>query len=671
MKIKGKILSAILGTAFSVLLLWGIFTILSYGNINGDLQEVSGQVSAKLGEESKQLLESANTEITTELAHSYSTSINENFLKIKNQVLTVSNYVERLYEDRENAVQREMDLSSGIMLMPDVDMEKVQEDYNILYTLGDLIQSEPDHNVELVDLYILTANGLGWDGSDVDYRGTVDYDFREVENAWYQDAVQAGTIVWSDVFLGDVTGTLKISCSNPVYDQQKNLIGVVTAGISINHIYESVLGKKDMPYDAALLLDENGEIMVNPDECDPEEIKKDPTKVVAYAPIEETGWSLCIIFPFQEINEVTNALETAIDEQGIWLENALAQQVWRAVKIALLLAVLLIAVIIPFSRTLSKTITTPLEILTREVAEIGSGNLERRVEIHSGDEVEELANRFNIMVTELKEYMDNLEVTTKEKQKIESELNVAKNIQESMLPKIFPKFCHQEGYEIAASMDPAKEVGGDFFDIFYIGDDKKKLAFLVADVSGKGIPAALFMVISKTLLKNHILVEENLEEAVRKANNQLQEGNTQLMFVTAFVAVLNLETGELEWVNAGHNPPLFCRKEKEFSYLDIKRNIVLAVRKRFSYEKETIFMNPGDKIFLYTDGVTEANNNKEELFGEDRLKDVLNSCKEQTPENIRAEVFGQLKKYSEGVSQFDDITMLLLQYQGLDKGEKV
>lgn len=665
MRIRKKILWAILGVAFTVLVITCLITILAFRNVNGELKETSGNLGKELNTQSRELLSGAKDEIVEELANSYSSAINDNFLEIKKQVLTVSEYAERLYADRDTAPHREMDLSKGIMLMPDVDMDEIQRDYDIFYTLGDLIQSEPGHDPELVDLYILTASGLGWDGSDTDYRGTVDYDFREVEGAWYQDAVETGNVVWSDVFYGDVSNELKISCSNPVYDSEENLIGVVTAAISVSHLYESVLNQENVPYEAALILDENGDIMINQEDYDLEEAKNDSGRAVSYAPIEESGWTLCIVFPFDEIERVASAMEQAIDEQSSWISNALERQLTRSMQFMAVAALIVLVGIFFFSRKISDTITHPLDILTKETALIGKGDLDRRVELHSKDEIEQLGNQFNTMVQELKGYMQNLEKTTKEKQKIESELNVARNIQESMLPKIFPTFTNQEGYEVAASMNPAKEVGGDFFDLFYVDGKKEKLAFVVADVSGKGVPAALFMVIAKTLLKNHITSEEDICTAVEKANSQLKEGNTQMLFVTAFIGVLDIPSGRLEWVNAGHNPPLLCRKEGSFSYLDTKKNLVLAVKKKFHYEKEVLSLYPGDKLFLYTDGATEANNTKEELFGEERLKEALNRIKDRSAEEIRKEVFVQVEKYAEGVPQFDDITLMALEYQGM------
>ncbi len=244
-----------------------------------------------------------------------------------------------------------------------------------------------------------------------------------------------------------------------------------------------------------------------------------------------------------------------------------------------------------------------------------------------------------------------------EKQQIESELSIATDIQTSMLPSDFP---NERKFNIYATMNPAKEVGGDFYD-FYMIDDKH-LAVVIADVSGKGVPAALFMVIGKTLLKDHTQSCDDLGEVFSKVNNLLCESNSEGLFITAFAGVLDLDSGEFRYVNAGHNPPLIRRADGSFEYLRPRRGFVLAGMEDIPYLEQSMQLNQGDEFFFYTDGVTEATNARQELYGEERLLSVLNRIGPMNPQEICSMVKSDVDRFVGEAPQFDDITMLSLQY---------
>lgn len=255
-----------------------------------------------------------------------------------------------------------------------------------------------------------------------------------------------------------------------------------------------------------------------------------------------------------------------------------------------------------------------------------------------------------------KKMIQRQEEITKEGERIETELSLASAIQKNMLPSGF--VSHDE-VDIYATMVPAKEVGGDFYDMFFIDDDH--LAICVADVSGKGIPASLVMMISKILIKNVSKIDADVSLAFNRVNNMLCDGNNSSIFVTSWFGIIDLRNGKMEFVNAGHNPPLlFSSKTGEFEYLRTKPNLVLAGMADVSYLKNEIQLEPGDRLFLYTDGVTEATNLKNELYGEIRLKEFLNNhLKFNSKETINA-IKKDLDKFANGALQFDDITMLEL-----------
>lgn len=249
---------------------------------------------------------------------------------------------------------------------------------------------------------------------------------------------------------------------------------------------------------------------------------------------------------------------------------------------------------------------------------------------------------------------------SEERQRIETELDVANRIQADMLPCIFPAFPERPEFDIYAVMNPAKEVGGDFYDFFMV--DEQHLAVVIADVSGKGIPAALFMVIGKTLIKDHTKPDISLGAVFSEVNDLLCDANSEGLFITAFEGVLDLVTGEFHFVNAGHEIPFIARAGEDYEPYRIKPGFVLAGMENMKYQAGSIQLAPGDKIFQYTDGVTEAMNGKEELYGMERLGSVLRMNTAKKPEELLAAVKADVDVFAGGAPQFDDITMLCVEY---------
>ena len=288
-----------------------------------------------------------------------------------------------------------------------------------------------------------------------------------------------------------------------------------------------------------------------------------------------------------------------------------------------------------------------------------------QLNIRTGDEIQALSEAIKTMELEINEYIQDLTTVTAEKERIGAELNVATQIQADMLPRIFPAFPEREEFDVYATMNPAKEVGGDFYDFFLVDDDH--LAVVIADVSGKGVPAALFMVIAKTLIKNHAQNQEAPGTVFTQTNEQLCEGNDAGLFVTGWMGVLEISTGKFVYVNAGHNPPLLKRAGGTFEWLKSRPGFVLAGMEGVRYRENTLQLEPGDRLYLYTDGVTEATNSHEELFGDERLQNALNEYMDLPVEQFLPKIKECIDAFVGDADQFDDITMLALDYQS--KGE--
>ena len=309
---------------------------------------------------------------------------------------------------------------------------------------------------------------------------------------------------------------------------------------------------------------------------------------------------------------------------------------------------------------ISVRLIRPILLLTYETShfvEHGGTLTDAIKRVRGKGELSLLAKSVQQMSVDMNRYIADLTQMTAEKERLGAELSVAAQIQADMLPRVFPPFADHPEIELFASMDPAKEVGGDFYDFFLVDDDH--FAVVVGDVSGKGVPASLFMVIAKTLIKNAALHSQNPAEIFMSVNNQLCENNDTGLFVTCWLGILNIRTGELRFADAGHTRPVVCQAG-EFRFLDMRPNLMLAAMEGISYTEQTLMLAKGDRLFVYTDGVTEATNAQNELYGEERLLAALQKTVGLSSKKILAEVRKDIDGFVQNAPQFDDITMLEL-----------
>ncbi len=305
---------------------------------------------------------------------------------------------------------------------------------------------------------------------------------------------------------------------------------------------------------------------------------------------------------------------------------------------------------------IKRLVVDNIDRVNDSLSQITNGDLNVVVDVRSNSEFASLSDDINSTVVTLKRYIAEAAA------RIDKELEFAKAIQHSALPSIFPPFPNKTEFDIFASMDTAKEVGGDFYDFYFVGEDK--LAFLIADVSGKGIPAAMFMMTSKTLLKSFAETGCEVNDVFTNANAKLCENNEAAMFVTAWMGVLDIKTGLVEFANAGHNPPLVRHKDGSFEYLKSRAGFVLAGMEGLKFRKNELQLGEGDEIFLYTDGVTEATNSNNELYGEERLLAFMNTLRDVPPSEICGLVKADVDAFVGEAPQFDDITMVYLRFNG-------
>ena len=325
--------------------------------------------------------------------------------------------------------------------------------------------------------------------------------------------------------------------------------------------------------------------------------------------------------------------------------------------------ILLLIILVIYGRYLNRNLLKPIQNIAREAVRFARENTRSKSplgeRINISNEIGQLARTIDTMEGDVLNYIDNLTRVTKEKEQIKAELGVATQIQADMLPRDFPA---QKEFELYATMTPAKEVGGDFYDFFMIDDDH--LALVMADVSGKGVPAALFMVRSRTLIKIRAQMGGTPKEILRDVNNQLCEGNDADLFVTVWLGILEISTGKVIASNAGHEYPAIFRAGGQYELLVTKHSPAVATMEGMKFREHEFELHPGDNIYLYTDGVAEATNINDELYGTERMIEALNT----TINSSAAETLFTMKKsvdeFSGEAPQFDDITMLCVKYFG-------
>ena len=347
---------------------------------------------------------------------------------------------------------------------------------------------------------------------------------------------------------------------------------------------------------------------------------------------------------------------SAIPEKEITITRNMVVAMAVAVEVLIFIALTILIYLL-----INKQIVISVNRINHSLSEITNGNLDVTMDVRNNLEFDSLSNDINATVDTLKRYIKDAE------ERIDAELAFAKAIQHSALPSVFPPYPNRTEFEVFATMHTAKEVGGDFYDFYFVDEDN--LAFLIADVSGKGIPAAMFMMQSKTIIKSYAESGISVEEIFTVANEKLCEGNDAGMFVTAWMGILNTKTGKVLFANAGHNPPLVKHADGTYEYLKSRAGLVLAGMDGIRYRKNELQLQPGDSIYLYTDGVTEATDPDNELYGEDRLHAILEKYKDAAPGVICEEVKKDVDAFVGEAPQFDDITMLSLKFYGKEDAQ--
>ncbi|MDR2163107.1 MAG: SpoIIE family protein phosphatase [Clostridiales Family XIII bacterium] len=699
-KVSRKMIFAALLSAFAVFIIAtaAIFFIrVGVANVSKDLGDRAADNSATS---------------MTELAENSLLQVANNRAMLSDATLETVSMAVKVISDKATAIMSHPDWYNDRPIMPPdpknegkivaqvvyadgVDPINLRREVGLLGNLQDLQLALLNAEESIATMQIGSETGVMVMVDDMSSVKTSSYDPRV--RPWYIAAKKERGLIWTDVFDDAFGRGLAITCGMPYYDVDGNIKGVVSGGMLLATLNDTVAGAVVEQSGKTFIVNEKGDILISKDVAKDQDgniirenllenespsmrsaaakmtkgqsgidrvVYGDKEYFMAYSPLKARPWSFVVLVESGEVlkpaevtkKQISDTTDGALDEiQNIFF-IALGSFIVLLVGIAIFE--------IRLSRSVSVGITAPIIKLTKEVRGlIGKEDLALDLRIETGDEIEELADAFTDMTAQLKDHIEHLTVITAEKGRIETELNVARHIQASMLPSVFPPFPDRPEFDLYAIMHPAREVGGDFYDFFLI--DKDTLCLVIADVSGKGVPAALFMMIAKTLIKNNVQSGMRPSEVFEAVNNILCENNDEEMFVTAFMGYFDISTGKFTFVNAGHNPPL-VRQRDGFRPIEARPNFVLAGMPDIRYTENEIILNAGDAICMYTDGVTEAVNSDKELYSLARFIESANGDSLSDLMAFTMNIESSIGRFESGEEQADDITLLTFRYNGED-----
>ena len=650
----------------------------------------------------------------------------ESFHDLQQRVTFLAKYAARVLDDPENVQPGEWDfpdlekdgtLSAAIMLADHLDPSdpETAERIGLVASMSDMMMDLYE-TFEAANVYISLPEGIhlavsrncgGWFRED----GTLK-SFDPAARYWFREAVEAGELIFTDVGDDKETGQLCIVCAMPVYGKNGDLLAVAGSDFFLTDIQEAVQAVGgDGEFHA--IVNRDGQVIFSPREegefrptgdlhageektsgdIEAMDLRRsdnaqlaafmtdvmegrgsaravtleDGTCYMAGAAIGSVGWTEISVYSQEKANEMVRTMLKDIDR--IQADAAASYQAGSGryrILVTLILAAELV-LMLGIAGIQGRNIVRPLNSITERISQIQGSDLEFQMEdtYRTGDEIEVLAGAFSELTKKTAEYVEQVRAVSAEKERIGSELRMARGIQEAMLPGTFPPFPDCLALDIYASMDPAKEVGGDFYDFFFVDPDH--LAMVIADVSGKGVPAALFMMIARTIIKNCAMLGKSAAQILEDANRALCSENRMEMFVTVWIGILDITTGQIVMGNAGHEDPVIYRsREEKWERQKDRHGFVLGGFDDICYQEKEILLQRGDKLFVYTDGVPEACNREGEFFGMERLLQALEPAAPGTPRDVVLSVREAVNSFAEQAEQFDDLTMLCLEYKGND-----
>ncbi len=700
-----KIAGAMILVALSTLLIVSITNLVVINGIRRNMMISSEKMGDMAERTSSETMKAQITEHLLNLAEGKANLANSEFLEFRKSVEIIAAAAQRVYDKQASYPSRDVPLpdakNDGFLAMQllfsestDQNSETIKKETGLLGNVQDVLISVNEKNENMVSDYVASETGIML---QADYISAKKFDengnimpYEAATRPWYIGAKETGKPFYTPVSKDAHTSRTGIMCGVPIVSKGM-FKGVAGAGMYLDNVEELVNSIRVGESSDACMINQDGQIIfstrksgtltaevdgydlrnaANPSlaliakkavdgEKGVDMLNLDGTSYyVAYAPMETIGWSFVIILSKEEVDSPTKQLITSINaftDDSISQTDSSIRSVYYLLVIITIISFLIVALV---AIRLSHLIVRPINKLTDGVRALKGDNLELEWDEKTGDETEVLAYSFKSLTERIRNYIDEVQTITAEKERIGAELNVATQIQADMLPCIFPPFPDRNDFDIFASMTPAKEVGGDFYDFFLLDDDH--LALVMADVSGKGVPAALFMVISKTLIKDQAQMCRSPKTILEEVNNKLYETNAEGMFVTVWLGIMEISTGKIVATNAGHEYPAIRKSDGRFELIKDKHGMIVGAMEDIPYTEYEIELGDGECLFLYTDGVPEATNANNELFGCDRMIDALNKEPMAVPEQLLKNVKASVDEFVGEAPQFDDLTMLAI-----------
>ena len=631
------------------------------------------------------------------------------FVDVQTDVRTLQAFAETLFEHADSFPDHpfyEPDAANDGTAAAQVQHEEgvdpaSSEDLALAANMSEMMLSMFESSDKLDSCFIATTDGciLFVDDRSASYiseSGEV-YPFDVRQRPWYQQAVSEGTLIFTGVEPDSFTGIPGIVCAAPVY-RNGELAAVVGADIFLSSI-DDYVQETSSENGFLVVINEEGKILFSPQKDgifkagmsnESEDLSKSENKALADfvslalkeitpltlievdgtayyaagAPMETLGWTVLTVVEKSITEQPTVAMLSQYEAISDRATSTFEKGAKQSTRMIVILTIAIILLAVNSALILAGRVVKPLEHMTKRINSLSENNQPFEMEdiYRTGDEIELFAESFATLSKRAREYVSQITQITAEKERISTELALATRIQADMLPNIFPAFPDRKEFDIYATMDPAKEVGGDFYDFFLIDDTH--LGMVMADVSGKGVPAALFMMVSKILVQNNAMTCKGPAEVLKAVNDQICSNNREEMFVTVWFGILDTETGKITAANAGHEYPVIALDGGGFELLKDKHGFVIGGMKGIRYKEYEIVLTKGSKLFLYTDGVPEATNAKGQMFGTERMVDVLNEDLSAPPDRILKNVREAVDGFVMEAEQFDDLTMLCVEYLG-------
>jgi|GEM_PF-1644648 len=674
MSIGKKILFSLLGLSLLVTLLLCAISIYGFNDIKATFQQENKTAIDDLYEKNVAEITKSSSKLAISLANYYAQTINIDFERIMGELNTMKGDIETLYNSggTTHAIPISRYEEYIISQAAHPSQQEVNRTLNVLGAATPMFDNILKIEPKISLAYLVLENGMVISSTKTFYPAVEKADMRTRD--WYKDAVKAGTVNWSDLYTGTDNRSY-VTCATPIHDKKGQLVGVLAFDLRVSEISEKTLNTGDNTYIAAFIMNRQGHVLLS--SLDVKATEKQPyfekfiknidlmttisdyysddSSIIGYAQIKSTDWLLVTVLDYEMMMAPVQAVAESVSATGDKMEQVISDETRRVFFVFLIIILVLLPLVFMTATRLSRSITRPVEILADGARVIGEGNLDYEFADLGTDEMGMLATTFNGMIVRLKEYMEAVARSAADKQRLESELEVARDIQLGMLPQQID--C--PGYDITGMMVPAKEVGGDFYDFFMLNEEK--LCFVVADVSGKGVGAALFMTVAKMVLKTAAQAHNTtVDELLSTANNLLCQENPAELFVTAYVGIMDINSGEIAYACAGHNPPVIVHPDGSSEFVPVKPKLPLAAMEGIQYPIMYTQLQTGETLVLYTDGVTEATNLDEELYGDARLLAALPSLKQLSAPEMIEGIKSNVDIFVGEAPQFDDITIVAI-----------